>query len=108
MIWILLRDKFPPVIIEVQEKESHYAAIEKADEGDHKPFPLFIGNLLAGQYMMNAPAEDSLEDLLSFSNSNLKTHIRQPFVIECLIFLRLIATGIKWFKGRYCGPQTFH
>ena len=50
MNWILLRNKFPPVIIEVTNKEQYYNAIEAADEGDQKPFAIFLCNRLLTQY----------------------------------------------------------
>ena len=50
MNWILLRNKFPPVIIEASNKEQYYNAIETADKGDQKPFAVFLTNQLLSQY----------------------------------------------------------
>jgi len=50
MNWILLRNKFPPIIIEVSNKEQYYNAIEAADKGDQKPFAIFLTNQLLSQY----------------------------------------------------------
>lgn len=52
MSWILLRNKFPPVIIEFTNKEYYYNAIEAADKGDHKPFAVFLANQLLEQYTL--------------------------------------------------------
>ncbi|VVB77339.1 Fic/DOC family protein [uncultured archaeon] len=54
MNWILLRNKFPPVIIEISNKEQYYDAIEAADEGDQKPFAMFLCNQLLAQYTVSA------------------------------------------------------
>ena len=51
MNWILLRNKFPPVIIEVSNKEQYYNAIEAADKGDQKPFATYLCNQLLSQYI---------------------------------------------------------
>ncbi|MFH1222195.1 MAG: Fic family protein [Candidatus Micrarchaeota archaeon] len=50
MNWVLLRKKFPPVIISVQNKEEYYQVIEAADAGDQKPFAVFISKQLLEQY----------------------------------------------------------
>ncbi len=50
MNWILIRTKFPPVIVEAVEKENYYSQLEKGDKGDHKPFALFLASLLIDQY----------------------------------------------------------
>ncbi len=55
MNWILLRNKLPPAIIEVVNKEEYYKAIEDADKGDQKPFATFLGNQLLSQYTAAAP-----------------------------------------------------
>lgn len=55
MNWILLRNKFPPVIIEVSNKEQYYNAIEEADKGDQKPFAIFLANQLLSQYTLSLP-----------------------------------------------------
>jgi Fic family protein len=54
--WVLLRNRFPPVIIEVTNKEEYYKAIEAADKGDQKPFAEFIANQLLAQYTAELPA----------------------------------------------------
>lgn len=48
--WILLRKKYPPVVISVQNKERYYYAIEAADKGYHKQFAIFLANQLLEQY----------------------------------------------------------
>jgi len=55
MNWVLLKNKFPPVIIEVVNKEEYYNAIEVADGGDQKPFAVFISNQLLAQYTIVLP-----------------------------------------------------
>ncbi len=55
MDWVLLRNRFPPVIIEVTSKERYYKAIEDADRGDQKPFAEFLANQLLAQYTVALP-----------------------------------------------------
>ncbi len=55
MNWILLRNKFPPVVIEVSNKERYYNAIEAADKGDQEPFAIFLANQLLSQYTLPLP-----------------------------------------------------
>ncbi|MFA6530907.1 MAG: Fic family protein [Candidatus Micrarchaeia archaeon] len=50
MNWILLKKKYPPVIISVQNKEQYYYAIEAADKKDERPFAVFLANQLLEQY----------------------------------------------------------
>ena len=50
MNWVLLRKKFPPVVINVQNKEQYYYVIESADRGDQKPFAVFLAKQLLEQY----------------------------------------------------------
>ncbi|MBI5158610.1 Fic family protein [Candidatus Micrarchaeota archaeon] len=50
MNWTLIRKKFPPVVISVQNKEQYYYAIEAADRGDQKPFAVFLAKQLLAQY----------------------------------------------------------
>lgn len=50
MNWILLRKKFPPVIIGVQNKEEYYNVIEAGDKGNHEPFAAFLARQLLEQY----------------------------------------------------------
>ena len=52
MNWILIKAKFPPVIVEETERHQYYNELEKGDTGNHKPFAMFLGNLLLGQYTM--------------------------------------------------------
>lgn len=56
MNWILLRNKFPPVIIEVTNKEQYYNAIEAADKDDQKPFATFLCDQLLAQYTVPTPS----------------------------------------------------
>lgn len=55
MNWILLRGKFPPVVIEARNKEQYYSVIEAADKGDHKPFASFLAHQLLEQYTILKP-----------------------------------------------------
>lgn len=55
MNWVLLKNKFPPVIIEVTNKEDYYNAIEAADRDDQKPFAIFLSNQLLTQYRIVLP-----------------------------------------------------
>ncbi len=55
MDWVLLRNRFPPAIIEVTNKERYYKAIENADRGDQKPFAEFLANQLLAQYTVALP-----------------------------------------------------
>ncbi|MDE1865112.1 MAG: Fic family protein [Candidatus Micrarchaeota archaeon] len=55
MNWVLLKNKLPPVIIEVSNKEQYYKAIEDADKGDQKPFAIFLCNQLLEQYTVSSP-----------------------------------------------------
>ncbi len=50
MNWVLLRKKFPPVVVNVQNKEQYYYVIESADKGDQKPFADFLAKQLLEQY----------------------------------------------------------
>jgi Fic family protein len=58
MNWMLIRTKFPPVIVEVAKRESYYNKLEKGDKGDHRPFALFLGNLLIDQYTKKTPVDN--------------------------------------------------
>ncbi len=51
MNWILIKNKFPPVIIEVKNKEAYYKAIEEADNGNQKPFAEFVASQMLKQYV---------------------------------------------------------
>ncbi len=55
MNWILIRSKFPPVIVEFTDREQYYNELEKGDAGNHKSFAMFLGNLLLEQYTMIVP-----------------------------------------------------
>jgi Fic family protein len=50
MNWILMRKRFPPVIIDVRNKEEYYRVIEAADKGDQKPFCVFFAKQMLEQY----------------------------------------------------------
>ncbi|MBU1682136.1 Fic family protein [Candidatus Micrarchaeota archaeon] len=50
MNWILMKKKFTPVIISVQNKEEYYNVIEASDNGEEKPFAIFLANQLLEQY----------------------------------------------------------
>ncbi len=52
MNWILIKSKFPPVIIEFSNKEQYYKSIEAADKGDQKPFAIFLAEQLLSQYTL--------------------------------------------------------
>ena len=57
MNWILIRNRFPPAIIEVRNKEEYYNAIESADRGDGKPFAEFLARQLLEQYTVPKKAD---------------------------------------------------
>ena len=48
--WVLVRNRLPPVVIGVLNKEEYYKAIEAADKGDEKPFAEFLAKQLLEQY----------------------------------------------------------
>lgn len=60
MNWVLLKNKFPPVIVEVSNKEAYYNAIEAADRGDQKQFATFVADQLLMQYTIPLQAESAL------------------------------------------------
>lgn len=53
MNWILMRKKFPPVIIGVRNKEEYYRVIESADAGGQKPFCIFLAKQMLEQYTVS-------------------------------------------------------
>ncbi|MDE1823065.1 MAG: Fic family protein, partial [Candidatus Micrarchaeota archaeon] len=55
MNWILLRNQFPAVIIEVKNKERYYFAIEEADRGKPAFFANYIAQQLLEQYTISRP-----------------------------------------------------
>lgn len=57
MNWILMRNQFPPAIIEARNKEDYYKVIEQADNGDHQPSSRFLAQQLLGQYTVLKPEE---------------------------------------------------
>ena len=57
MNWVLFKNKFPPVIIEVVNREQYYNAIEDADRGTQKTFTVFLAQQLLEQYMVLLPAD---------------------------------------------------
>jgi len=52
MNWVLMKNKFPPAVIEKRNKQEYYGAIEKADAGDEKPFAEFLARELLQQYTL--------------------------------------------------------
>jgi len=48
--WILMKNRFPPVIIYVKNKQAYYSVIEAGDTGDEKPFANFLATQLVEQY----------------------------------------------------------
>ncbi|MEK6843006.1 MAG: Fic family protein [Candidatus Micrarchaeota archaeon] len=50
MNWVLIRNRFPPAIIENAIKEEYYRMIETADKGVEKPFAEFLARQLLEQY----------------------------------------------------------
>ena len=56
MNWILIKSEFPPVIIEFSNKERYYKSIEAADNGDQKPFAIFLAEQLISQYTLSLPS----------------------------------------------------
>ena len=59
MNWLLMRNGFPPVIIEARNKEEYYRAIEDADKGSHQPFSKFLAHQLLEQYAVLKQDEPS-------------------------------------------------
>jgi Fic family protein len=59
MNWILMRNRFPPAIIETRNKEQYYNAIEEADKGNQKPFASFLSQQLLEQYTILKPEEQA-------------------------------------------------
>ena len=55
--WILIKNRFPPVIIYVKNKQEYYSAIGAGDAGDNKPFANFLGRQLVGQYTLRSETE---------------------------------------------------
>lgn len=55
MNWILMRNLFPPVVIEVKNKERYYLAIEEADKGRMKIFAQYLSEQLLLQYTAVEP-----------------------------------------------------
>lgn len=55
MNWILQRNRFPAVIIEVTNKERYYTCIEYADKGNQRPFATFLAGEMLAQYTIAAP-----------------------------------------------------
>lgn len=49
--WILIKNRFPPVIIYVKNKQAYYSMIEAGDSGNEKPFADFLARQLVEQYM---------------------------------------------------------
>ncbi|HQT44692.1 MAG TPA: Fic family protein, partial [Candidatus Micrarchaeota archaeon] len=50
MNWILMRNSFPPIVIDARNKEIYYKMLEMADKGDHKPFAKFLATQMLEQY----------------------------------------------------------
>lgn len=76
MNWVLIRKKFPPVVISVQNKEQYYSAIEEADKGNPKIFAEFLAKQLLEQYAFlekNEDAERNKEKLRKFSKDSALT-----------------------------------
>ncbi|MFH1750221.1 MAG: Fic family protein [Candidatus Micrarchaeota archaeon] len=48
--WILIKNRFPPVIIYVKNKQEYYSMIEAGDAGDDGPFAKFLARQLTEQY----------------------------------------------------------
>ncbi len=56
MNWILQRNRFPAVIIEVTNKERYYSCIEHADKGDQNYFAVFLAEQMLKQYTVEVPS----------------------------------------------------
>ena len=56
MNWVLFRNRFPPVVIEVRNKEAYYKMIEAADKGDEAPFAEFLAREMLKQYTVKKEA----------------------------------------------------
>ncbi len=50
--WILMKNRFPPVIIYVKNKQEYYSMIEASDSGDEKPFANFLAMQMIEQYTL--------------------------------------------------------
>ncbi|MBI5229241.1 Fic family protein, partial [Candidatus Micrarchaeota archaeon] len=48
--WILMKNRFPPIIIYVKNKQEYYSMIEAGDAGEEKPFANFLAKQLVEQY----------------------------------------------------------
>ncbi len=48
--WQLIRNGFPPVVIEAETKEEYYKAIEEGDKGKHSQFANFLAKEMVRQY----------------------------------------------------------
>ena len=55
MNWILQKNRFPAVIIEVANKERYYACIGHADKGEQKYFAVFLAEQMLEQYTISLP-----------------------------------------------------
>ena len=55
--WILMKNRFPPVIIYVKNKQAYYSAIESGDKGDGRPFANFVARQLVEQYTFRKEKE---------------------------------------------------
>jgi Fic family protein len=55
MNWILQRNRFPAVIIEVINKERYYKCIEHADRGEQKYLAVFLAEQMLEQYTVVLP-----------------------------------------------------
>lgn len=48
--WILMKRRFPPIIIYVKNKQEYYSVIEAGDAGDDRQFAVFLARQLLEQY----------------------------------------------------------
>ncbi len=60
--WILMKNRFPPVIIYVKNKQDYYSMIEAGDLGDEKPFANFLAKQLVEQYTLKTEAKEGNHD----------------------------------------------
>jgi len=57
MNWILMKNRFPPVIIYVKNKQVYYSVIEAGDRGDDAQFANFLARQLVEQYTFRKTAQ---------------------------------------------------
>lgn len=59
--WVLLQNKFPPLIVEAHDREEYYRAIESADAGSDEPMAKFLAMQLLKQYTLTVKSSEGEE-----------------------------------------------